>query len=93
MQTKSVYVMNLCVPCENRCRYCLLSYNGKTNGVDYKRSEAYVKRFYDWIQEHRPELSFVFGFGYSMEHPNLFEAIEFLQKIGSPTGKCYSLMV
>ena len=87
MQTKSVYVINLCVPCENRCRYCLLSYNGKTNGVDYKRSEAYAKRFYDWIQEHRPELSFVVGFGYSMEHPNLFEAIDFLQKIGSPTGK------
>lgn len=87
MQTKSIYVMNLCVPCKNRCRYCLLSYNGKTNGVDYKRSEAYAKRFYDWIQEHRPELSFVFGFGYSMEHPNLLEAIDFLQKIGSPTGK------
>ena len=79
--------MNLCVPCENRCRYCLLSYNGKTNGIDYKRSEAYAKAFYEWIQEHRPDLSFVFGFGYSMEHPNLFEAIDFLQEIGSPTGQ------
>lgn len=87
MQTKSVYVMNLCVPCENRCRYCLLSYNGKTNSVDYKRSETYAKRFYDWIQVHRPELSFVFGFGYSMEHPNLLDVIDFLQKIGSPTGR------
>ena len=87
MQTKSIYVMNLCVPCENRCRYCLLSYNGRTNGIDYKRSEAYAKRFYNWIQQHRPELSFVFGFGYSMEHPNLLEAIDFLQEIGSPTGR------
>lgn len=87
MQTKSIYVMNLCVPCENRCRYCLLSYNGKTNGVDYKRSEAYAERYYHWIKEHRPDLSFVFGFGYSMEHPHLLEAIRFLQKIGSPTGR------
>lgn len=91
MQTKSIYVMNLCVPCENRCRYCLLSYNGKTNGIDYKRSEAYAKRFYDWIQENRPDLSFVFGFGYSMEHPNLLEAIDFLQEIGSPTGRFLQL--
>lgn len=87
MQTKSVYVMNLCVPCENRCRYCLLSYNGKENGIDYRRSEAYAKRFYEWIQDNRPDLSFVFGFGYSMEHPNLTEAIDFLQEIGSPTGR------
>lgn len=91
MQTKSVYVMNLCVPCENRCRYCLLSYNGKENGIDYKRSEIYAKRFYDWIQEKRPDLSFVFGFGYSMEHPNLMEAIDFLQKIDSPTGRFLQL--
>lgn len=45
MQTVSINVMNLCVPCENRCRYCLLSYDGRVNGVDYKRSERYAKYF------------------------------------------------
>ena len=87
MKTVSINVMNLCVPCANRCRYCLLSYNGKESGVDYKRSERYAKRFYEWLQENRPELSFLFGFGYSMEHPSLLSAIEFCQSIGSATGE------
>lgn len=87
MKTVSINAMNLCVPCENRCRYCLLSYNGKESGVDYKRSERYAKRFYEWLQENRPELSFLFGFGYSMEHPSLLSAIEFCQSIGSATGE------
>ena len=87
MKTVSVNVMNLCVPCENRCRYCLLSYDGKIGGVDFKRSQEYAKQFYEWIQNARPDLSFLFGFGYSMEHPNLFEAIDFCQSLGSPTGE------
>ena len=87
MKTVSINVMNLCVPCENRCRYCLLSYDGKVGGVDYGRSEAYAKRLYQWIKANRPDLSFLFGFGYSMEHPKLLEAIDFCQSIGSATGE------
>ena len=87
MKTVSINVMNLCVPCQNRCRYCLLSYDGKVSGVDYKRSEAYAKRFYDWLCRNRPDLSFLFGFGYSMEHPDLLGAIDFCQSIGSATGE------
>ena len=80
-------VMNLCVPCENRCRYCLLSYDDKIHGVDYKRSEVYAKRFYEWLLEKRPELSFNFEFGYSMEHPDLLNAVNFCRSIGSATGE------
>ena len=87
MKTVSINVMNLCVPCENRCRYCLLSYDGKTGGVDYKRSETYAKRFYEWLRKNRPDLSFLFGFGYSMEHPDLLGAIDFCRSIGSATGE------
>lgn len=87
MKTVSINVMNLCVPCENRCRYCLLSYDGRIGGVDYKRSEAYAKRFYEWLQDNRPDLSFLFGFGYSMEHPDLLGAIDFCHSIGSATGE------
>lgn len=87
MQTTSITVMNLCVPCENRCRYCLLSYNGTTTGVDYKRSETYAEQFYEWIKANRPDLSFTFGFGYSMEHPALLDAIDFCRRIGSVTGE------
>ena len=87
MQTVSINVENLCVPCANRCRYCLLSYDGKLRGVDYGRSEAYARRFYDWLRRHRPDLSFAFYFGYSMEHPQLLEAIDFAASIGSPAGE------
>ena len=87
MKTVSINVMNLCVPCENRCRYCLLSYDGRIGGVDYKRSEAYAKRFYEWLRGNRPDLSFLFGFGYSMEHPDLLGAIDFCHSIGSATGE------
>ncbi len=87
MQTLAVTVMNLCVPCENRCRYCLLSYDGKITGVDYKRSEIYARRFYEWLGQNRPDIHFSFGFGYSMEHPQLLNAIDFCQSIHSPTGE------
>lgn len=86
MKTVSINVSNLCVPCENRCRYCLLSWDGKLLGVDYERSRRYARRFYDWLKENRPDLSFAFYYGYSMEHPELLESIDFLQEIGSPGG-------
>lgn len=91
MNTRSINVMSLCVPCENRCRYCLLSYDGKARGADYKRSENYALRFYTWLKENRPELSFLFGFGYSMEHPRLLEAIDFCRSIGSASGEFLQL--
>lgn len=91
MKTASVNIMNLCVPCENRCRYCLLSWDGKLAGVEYERSAGYARRFYDWAKENRPELMLTFGFGFSMEHPKLLEAIDFMNAIGSPTGKFLQL--
>lgn len=87
VKTVSIYVSNLCVPCENRCRYCLLSWDGKLLGVDYERSRTYAQRFYSWLKEYRPDLNFVFYYGYSMEHPQLLQAIDFARKIGSPGGK------
>ena len=87
MQTVSINVSNLCVPCCNRCRYCLLSWDGKVSGLDYDRSAAYAKRFYSWLKENRPDLGFAFYYGYSMEHPKLLETVDFLREIGSPGGK------
>ncbi len=91
MKTVSINVMSLCIPCENRCRYCLLSYDGKLAGADFQRSQRYARRFYEWLQQHRPEVNFVFGFGHSMEHPYLLDAIKFCQSIGSPTGEFLQL--
>lgn len=87
MKTTSVIIMNLCVPCANHCRYCLLSYDGKLRGIDYMRSQTYAQRFYHWAKEHRPDLQVMFAWGYSMEHPQLLEAVDFLHSIGSPGGE------
>ena len=87
MKTVSINVSNHCVPCENRCRYCLLSWDGKLRGIDYERSAAYARRFYDWLKVNRPELSFAFYYGYSMEHPQLLQSIDFLREMDSPGGK------
>lgn len=86
MKTVSIYVSNLCVPCENRCRYCLLSWDGKLRGVDYERSRAYAERFCNWLKAKRPDMNFAFYYGYSMEHPQLLDTIDFARKIGSPGG-------
>ena len=87
MKTKSINILNLNVPCHCHCRYCLLEWNGKTIGIDYDRSINYAKSFYKWLKENKPELGFTYYFGYSMEHPKLFEAIKFMQEINSPGGE------
>ena len=91
MKTASVMLQTLCVPCGCHCRYCLLSWDGKTVGADYDRCAAYAAAFHKWIGKERPELSFHFSFGYSMEHPRLFGMLDFLNSIGSVTGRFLQL--
>ena len=87
LKTTSINIFNLGVPCHNHCRYCLLSWDGKCLGIDDDRAVNYAKRFYRWLKEHRPELNFIYYFGYSMDHPKLFEVIPFLQETHSPGGE------
>ena len=87
MKTESILLQNLCVPCGCRCRYCLLSWDGKTAGVPWEQGAEYALRFRKWLAEARPELGFQFAFGYSMEHPQLREALRFLRRIGSPQAE------
>lgn len=87
MQTKSVMIQTLCVPCACRCRYCLLSWDGRCVGADYDRSQRLAERFYTWLKQTHPELTFNFAFGYSMDHPKLLDALDFLNGIGSVTGR------
>ena len=83
VKTTSVMLQTLCVPCACRCRYCLLSWDGRTRGADWERSRAVAGRFAACLREERPELCFHFSFGYSMEHPQLPEALDFLRALGS----------
>ncbi len=83
MLTTSVILQTLCVPCLCRCRYCLLSWDGRTVGADWARSRDCAAAFAAWLRAERPELRFSFSFGYSMEHPALPEALDFLRSLGS----------
>lgn len=86
MQTTSVLIQSLCVPCCNRCRYCLLSWDGRVEGADWERSVKLAERYLLELREQRPELRGSFSFGYSMEHSNLREAIRTLRALGSPSA-------
>ncbi len=87
MQTTSIMVQSLCVPCCNRCRYCLLSWDGKTEGSEWERSVRFAGRFLGEIRKQRPEASSYFTFGYSMEHPDLASALRTLRSLGSPSAE------
>ena len=86
MKTLAVGVENLCVPCGCRCRYCLLSYNGKPVGVEYGRGKRFAKQFFRGLEQARPDLRRFYYIGYCMDTPALVDYIKFCQSIGSPSG-------
>ena len=71
MQTTSVLIQSLCVPCCNRCRYCLLFWDRRVEGADWERSVKLAARFLRDLREQLPQIHSSFAFVYSMEHPNL----------------------
>ena len=87
MDTVSILLHTLCVPCACRCRHCMLCWGGKPVGVSWERGQAFALRFKEWQETSRPELSFNFSFGYSMEHPQKREALRFLRRVGSPQAE------
>lgn len=87
MITKSLNILNLCVPCYNHCKYCLLSWSGKCLGIEYERSVEYARKFYNWLKGAHKEIDFTYYFGYSMDHPDLPNAIKFMQETNSPGGE------
>ncbi len=86
IQTASILIQNLSVPCFNHCRYCLLSWDGKEVGAPWERGIALAERYITELTEARPQVSVSFAFGYSMEHPALPEALRTLRRLGSPTA-------
>lgn len=87
MKTESIVLQTLCVPCACRCRYCLLSWDGRPVGAPWDRAAAFARAFRAWQRQHRPDLRFAFTFGYSMEHPQLRQAIRLLRELGSPQSE------
>ena len=87
MKTKSVMLQNLCAPCGCRCRYCLLSWDGKPVGIPWERGVSFARRFREELRRDLPEIRFDYSFGYSMEHPRLIEAIRELKRLSSPQAE------
>lgn len=91
MKTKSVNVLNLCVPCACHCKYCLLSYERKLIGVEFHRGLEYAKKFQEWLKYNHPDVSFMYYFGYSMDTPFLKESLNELDTLNSPMPKFLQL--
>lgn len=87
MKTVSINVSSLSVPCANRCRYCLLSWDGHCAGAAYEDCRDYALAFHAWLRENRPELQFQFYFAYSMDHPRLLETVDFMNENGYGQGE------
>ena len=87
MRTTSIMVQNLCVPCSCRCRYCLLSWDGRPVGISWDKGASFAQRFINEVRHSHPEINISFTFGYSMDHPRLRETITFLKEIGSPQAQ------
>lgn len=87
MKTTSLNILNLCVRCYNHCKYCLLSWDGKCLGIEYERSVVYARKFYNWLKNTHKDIHFTYYFGYSMDHPDLPNAIKFMQETNSPSGE------
>ena len=60
-------------------RYCLLSWENNPVGLSYEESEEFAQEFYNWIKTNSPELEFNFSYGYSMDMPQMFRAIDFMK--------------
>lgn len=89
--TESIMLQTLAVPCACRCRYCLLCANDAAPGADLAESDLFALRFNDWLKENRPDISFNYSFGYSMERPDMAEALDLLNSMGSETGRFLQL--
>ncbi len=87
MKTKGISLQTLCASCNCHCRYCLLSWDNNPVGLSYEESEEFAQAFYEWIKTNRSEMEFNFSYGYSMDMPQMFRAIDFMNSIGSIGGK------
>lgn len=87
MRTKSINVFNQCLPCYNRCKYCLLSYNGKELGISYKRGLEYSKKFMQYLKENHPEIHFMHYLGSAMESEKISEIINDMREVNSPMSE------
>lgn len=87
MKTKSINVFNQCLPCYNRCKYCLLSYNGKERGIAYERGVEFSKKMMEYLKINHPEIHFMHYLGSAMESQSLPQIIKDMKALNSPMAE------
>ena len=65
IQTKSIMIQKLCVPCCSHCQYCLLSWDGKVVGASANSAQADRRS-----AAQRIELCWIDGFGIMIRYEN-----------------------
>lgn len=82
METVSIAIQNLFVPCGCECKYCLLQSRKKADGVEYHRGKRIARKFADWAREKRISPLSCYIVGYCAEYPELYDNIAFNRDIG-----------
>lgn len=72
------------VACGCACKYCLLSSEKKSCGVDYYRGKRLAQRFLDWKLSGGYQLSLYYSIGFCADYPQLADNISFNRKLGFP---------
>lgn len=80
MQTVSISIENLCVPCHASCRHCLLCAGGPADGVEAERGMQFAARFLTRLQADRPDLHGSFYMGCCNDFPQLRAYVRFLRQ-------------
>lgn len=82
METISIGIQNLYVPCNCACKYCLLQSCKKAEGVEYYRVKKIAERFVHWGKEKSLKYLPYYYISYCADYPELFDNILFNKSIG-----------
>lgn len=73
---------NLCVPCNCRCRHCLLGFDGGVCGAGFDRGGELARRV-----KGECGIRFTYYIGFCMDTPELFDYIALCRELDSPGGR------
>jgi hypothetical protein len=82
VDTISIGIQNLCIPCGCACKYCLLQSCKQGNGVDYFRGKKLAERFAEWGRVNNASDLPFYNIGYCAEYPELYDNIRFNKSLG-----------
>lgn len=87
MRTTNFNVVNYCVACRARCRYCLLSSCNRATGVEYARGKRFARRVLEELRETWPDIAANYYIGYCMDTPYLEDLLAFSREMNLPAAR------